>query len=637
MQHQPDLLQLGNARMELFKTFCLPTIAQQTNKQFLWIIRTDPELHQELKDGLLHAVAGMPNVAIVGSNEVRKGSIDNGFRKRRSISDITPQSLFYGDIDLIQSFQSATKGRAVLETNLDADDGLALTFAESAQKLTLSKFENIPQNNGWINLCVGRHLEWQFYAPWDKITDKGSLHFGGTHICVTPGLSWATQPNARPNFTKQHHMIKKETPSCKTATDSFLGCWVEIPVPNPATDVMAIRARTPTSTGMNGVKVSNSGEWNPKDRDADTKSWLLLEPFFAIPTTSVQVSHKHLSDNLQNLVEENLKGQCTKDHSCSEGIKKKLKSLFFTSGTWENKHDVVHILHMDVPESFEIPKLFFGFEPVESQTSYEFLWIIYVRDSLDKASRSDLLKKLEKSPLNVIAVKCDGPSTLDFRQATAVSCFTNESILHGDMSLLEDFHQAAQNRTVLETSLAPNEAITKSFIEDVQSEAIARIPQTGANDWYYQCVSEYIEWRFLDPYGAATGHGFSKVATQKDENCVDRPGTTRISEAGAVIPDSWKAAEAGECPSPGEAARSGCFTTSGRRDGARAMFPGFVKTPVTLTVTDEEFAALEEQQRPMREELHNSFAVERYSLRKLCEALDADAFEAPKQETKVRR
>ena len=34
MQHQPNLVELGKARLELFKTFCLTTIAEQTNQQF---------------------------------------------------------------------------------------------------------------------------------------------------------------------------------------------------------------------------------------------------------------------------------------------------------------------------------------------------------------------------------------------------------------------------------------------------------------------------------------------------------------------------------------------------------------------------------------------------------------------------
>lgn len=48
MQHQPRLLELGKARLELFKTFCLPSMLHQTTQNFFWIIYTDPELHPDL-------------------------------------------------------------------------------------------------------------------------------------------------------------------------------------------------------------------------------------------------------------------------------------------------------------------------------------------------------------------------------------------------------------------------------------------------------------------------------------------------------------------------------------------------------------------------------------------------------------
>lgn len=48
MQGQPNLLALGNSRIELFKNFCLPTMAKQTTTDFLWIILIDPELNPVL-------------------------------------------------------------------------------------------------------------------------------------------------------------------------------------------------------------------------------------------------------------------------------------------------------------------------------------------------------------------------------------------------------------------------------------------------------------------------------------------------------------------------------------------------------------------------------------------------------------
>lgn len=626
MQHQPNLLALGKARLELFKTFCFPTMAQQTNKQFLWMIRTDPGLHPTLKEGLIEALDGLPNVAVVGSTEIRKGSVDHGFRSPRAINDITPDTLFYGDMDLIRSFHESTAGRTVVETNLDADDGLGLTFVERAQKLALSTFERIHDGSGWMNLCVGRHFEWQFYAPWDKKTEKGSLRAGSTHICVTPGLSWATQANAQPRFITGHHLVKKQTPSCEESNEPFLGCWAEIPVPDPDTDVMAIRARTPTSTGMNSVVLSDAG-WDQTAFKLDKQAWPLLQPSFAITETSVRVAHKHLSDHLKELVAENLAGQCTKDHSCSEAIKKQLKSIFFTSGKWENKHDLVHVVHMEFPAGLDASKQhFLAFEPMEAQTTYEFLLILYIQDTMDANFRNNLMKMLKKSPLDMIVVESNGgASTIDFRKPEAIAGFASEKIIYGNVTLLEDYHRAAKNRTVLETSLSAFEAIRKTFMEEIETETASQLSKLEGNAWYYQCVSDYIEWRYYDPRGQESSHGFLKVADQPNEKCVERPGSTRISLPGAEIPDDYKKTESEECQPAAAAPRSGCFVRSGRREAVRALFPAFVApSKISLQVSDNELAVLEAQQQGLRAELHGTYSIVRGYLSKLCELVKPD-------------
>mmetsp|Transcript_46083 Transcript_46083/g.111627 ORF Transcript_46083/g.111627 Transcript_46083/m.111627 type:complete len:851 (-) Transcript_46083:107-2659(-) len=617
MQHQPNLLELGKARLELFKTFCLPTISHQTNPQFLWIIRTDPELNPILKDGLLESLQGMENVAVIGSNEVRKGSVDNGFRNKKAIADITPESIFYGNLDLVLSFQEATAGRIVLETNLDADDGLGLTFMETTQSLAKTTFEKIPSKDGWFNFCVGRHLEWQYFAPWDKNTDKGSFELGRTHICVTPGLSWATQPNAVPHFTVMHHMIKKTTPACMESNKPYLGCWMEIPAPRPQ-DPMAIRARTPTSTGMNGVKVTHEGGWGPRAKALDDESWPLLEPDLAISEALVKSSHKYLKDHLSLLVAENLKGQCTEDHSCGEGIKKKLKSLFFEKGSWINKHDLVHVLHMEVPEKLNLSKLFVGWEPVESQTTYEFLWILYVDPHIDRDSMNSLMKRLRKSPTNVVAFQTDQAPTTSFRDAETLTSLPTRRLLFGEMSLVQSYHEASQNRTLLETSLRANEAITKTFVGDIQNKTFDQLGQFGSSDWYYQCVSLYLEWRHETPRGVPPAHGFASIAKRPSEHCTDRPGTTLITMPEAKIPDGWTKEDSKPC---GNEPRTGCYTQSGERNGARALLPGIVDVPIAYQGQGG-LERVTQDQPNLREDLHENFAVERYSLREMVKTLN---------------
>lgn len=637
MQHQPNLLELGKARLELFKTFCLNTIAQQTNKQFLWIIRADPDLHPTLREGLLQAIGDIPNIVVVGSNEIRKGSLNGGFRSPDAISDITEESLFYGNLRLIQSFHAATKGRTLLETNLDADDGLGLTFVETAQRETKSKFDKIPEQNGWMNLCVGRHLEWQYYAPWDKQTDKGSLHLGSTHICVTPGLSWATQPNATPNFTVQHHLIKKKTKGCHEVNNPYLGCWYELPVANADQDVMAIRARTPTSTGMNAV-VMEDHNWDKRQARTDKASWPLLNPSFAISLPNVQESHKYLSNHLTELVKENLEGQCTKDHSCSEGIKKKLKSLFFARGKWQNRHDLVHVVHTSLHD----PKMldmwqYFPFNSLQAQTTYEFLWIIRLhrKGFSNRKALGKLRKVIKKSPLNIIVVMSDEIPKADFRDQQAISDINENTIQFGNYSMLEDFHKAAQNRTLLETSIGPTDAIKKTFIADIQNSVEMDLNgthiQVKEDSWYYECVSEYIAWQYFTPEMDVPKNGLGfvhEVHSKPLDNCLNHPATTRISLPGAHIPHHTNQTEVKLCPVDEQRQMSNdgqwaCFKSiTGQSQAAHGIFPKSIDTPVFQALGEATIKeqANEKQQRNIRSQLVE-LDINQYHLREMTKKL----------------
>lgn len=626
MQHQPDLVELGKARLELFKTFCLPTIKYQTNQQFLWVIRTDPELDPLLKDGLIQSLQGISNVAVIGSNEVRKGSIDGGFRSSAAISDITPESLFLGDMELIQAFYTTARDHTLLETNLDADDGLAVTFVERAQALTRTMFENMSSKKGWLNICVGRHLEWQFYAPWDQNTIKGSLSVGSTHVCITPGLSWATQANATPQFTEAHHMIKRNTTACSDSDTAGLGCWVELPTTDPEKDVMAIRARTPTSTGMSRVFTAES-TWSREEVAADISSWPLLSgAAFDINRKSVEVAHKYLDDHLQLVVEENLRGQCTKDHSCSEGIKKKLKNILFKDNQWNNVYGVVHVIQtsLETPLQIDVWR-HFCFEAMEAQTSYEFLWIIRIKGYADpvvakQVERIQMLKILSKSALKVLVVKSDGTPTMDFRHPQSIGDITPETILHGNMAILENYHGTAQNATVLETSVEPFEALSKSFVEDVQKSTSMQLQyshEEAQNVWYFRCESQFIEWNYFHPQGDESKAGFFQLAGTEGRSCLGSPATTRISLPGAKIPYVTEFSEARECRAMMVLRLAdGCFVavSSEEAQTARALIPESLEKPEPIQWADGELETLEEQDSHLGTVLRYSFNILPYSV-----------------------
>ena len=65
MQGQPNLHALGGSWIELFKTFCLPTMLNQTTNDFLWIILMDPNLDNVFLKEMKKLVAPYPHFFLV--------------------------------------------------------------------------------------------------------------------------------------------------------------------------------------------------------------------------------------------------------------------------------------------------------------------------------------------------------------------------------------------------------------------------------------------------------------------------------------------------------------------------------------------------------------------------------------------
>ncbi|CAJ1947257.1 unnamed protein product [Cylindrotheca closterium] len=559
---------------------------QQTNQQFLWIIRTDPDLHPTLKGRLIDELHGMINVVVVGSNDVKKGSLDGGFRDKGAIDDVTEDSVIFGKLHLVQSYHRTGRENTIVETNLDMDDGLGLNFIETLQQAVSKRFKPITNKRAWLNYCVGRHVEWQYYAPWDESTTGGALTFGSTHICVTAGLSWATMANSAPSFTEAHHLIKQDTKSCEVFKKPYLGCWEQL----PDVDMLAIRARTPTSTGMARVLTAED-KWTKEQVEIDRTQWPLLESSFGISPTSMHRAHQYLTDHLGVVVEENLKGQCRKDHSCSEGIKKKLKQILYHSSMWKNKYDIVHIIQTSVDSEMSAHVLdHFSFDSLESQTTYEFLWIIRLQELEESEEIEELLtsKIVGKSPLNVLVVKSDQTSNIEFRNRQAIGDITEETLLYGDMEMLEDYYRAVQNRTLLETTLEAFDALSKTFVEDLQSSTARQVKESEMMDdsksWYYRCNSRYIEWDFFTPEGYDADSGFLRITGSDDQACVQNPGATRVSLPDAVIPYYSEEKTVPECQVlVVRRIQSGCYipASSNQTSTARAIIPESVEKPVS--------------------------------------------------------
>lgn len=181
MQHQPSLLSLGHARLELFKTFCLQTMAYQSTADFLWFILIDPNLHIELLDGMKRLISRYPNVFLIRSQS-----------SRVDLVGLNHSLVESGNLQTLDRAARAIPNKVFINTRLDADDGLDRHVLNAINELAIEQLSNIENKSlGWSSYCVNRHFEWHSIVP--TVNDTVAINPAGNLLlvqkvhCVTPG------------------------------------------------------------------------------------------------------------------------------------------------------------------------------------------------------------------------------------------------------------------------------------------------------------------------------------------------------------------------------------------------------------------------------------------------------------------
>jgi hypothetical protein len=176
MQEQATLQQLNTARLLLFHTFTLPTMAQQTQQNFVWFIKVDPALHNTrlLHELVLYIQEAMlyNNTYIIGSN--RNFRINEHFpgavRDGAEIFDMMNCKIYSGNQERLELLMSLYEAPIpILETRLDADDGLHIELLDTIQRTALQTFEQYPTVQ-WMYYCCRRHMEWHWMDPLHPIS-----------------------------------------------------------------------------------------------------------------------------------------------------------------------------------------------------------------------------------------------------------------------------------------------------------------------------------------------------------------------------------------------------------------------------------------------------------------------------------
>ena len=343
MQEQGNLTALGRSRLALFKIFCLPTMQHQSSQHFLWIIKTDPNLDAHILQELIDCLADQPNFFLVASNVNYRINehFPGSWRSGAEGIDLTRSPVYSGNQTLLEAAMANRNQLPVLETRLDADDGLHVQFLEQVQNQALERFNDshaaTEQKVQWLYWCARRHMEWH----WQERTceDKqdvlcqlnanfGTLA-GASHsqLCITPGITVGFPVGVTDNQVPvhPHHLLAKRLQHASTEE----GCGYE-----KAADCLifmetfifeAIRSRTPTSAGMANIEMNIQDE--VKSTWVTYAYWNMLHESFRIRREHLQWLHGYLSEQLIDIARDNLVGQCTTGHSCKEEARQSLQGL----------------------------------------------------------------------------------------------------------------------------------------------------------------------------------------------------------------------------------------------------------------------------------------------------------------------
>lgn len=243
--------------------------ALQTNSDFLWIIQTDPALAPAIRDAMIDLISPFPNFFFVGNN---------GFPGNFRMNPLSAGAVLSGDLGFATRIHHAAREKVLVETRLDADDGLhnefIATVKEEAELLLLSARKTSGSNSTdandgpgvvntsldgtesplWMVWCAYTILEW--HTGHSPDSTSGYLVGVATDYCVTAGLtvgySAATPFVSVPNGS--HNKLHLAVPPCSRSRRS--NCLHRMAELQPT----AIRSRTTTSAGMHGVVVKGASK-----------------------------------------------------------------------------------------------------------------------------------------------------------------------------------------------------------------------------------------------------------------------------------------------------------------------------------------------------------------------------------------
>ncbi|KAL7484551.1 hypothetical protein ACHAW6_010186 [Cyclotella cf. meneghiniana] len=410
MQGQGNLVSLARSRLKLLEVICLPSIMKQTlfdgetlrsiynhtkwasqvaslsdldgsevDPLLLWVIKVDPNIDNAVLKELRVVLEPVKwFTVVVGSNTnfgigVKNGGWRDGKEGNNILEAFHNDKIFFPHdkayaFDIVSRAHEARSDRVVLETRLDSDDAINISYfsvlhytaLKDLVNNTISEFfsnddefeqKTDDQNSvevqhtaqhqtaRWIYWCPHRHIQWNpsttFFNP---NNDPGMLSvFESPNVCVTPGLTLGfavgTDESDVPRYehtqvyweiNHNHNFMTRDSieRDCGLYPSSRCAVFVENPY------VAAFRSRAMTSAGMHMMEALGEPSMEMPDfyTEISNKLWKgPIQDYFGIDPEKAKEAADFLMDIYLETVRDNLRGQCTKGHSCKLSSLEKLQ------------------------------------------------------------------------------------------------------------------------------------------------------------------------------------------------------------------------------------------------------------------------------------------------------------------------
>lgn len=251
--------------------------------------------------------------------------------------------VYTGNQRLLEYYMAVSNEKHVFETRIDGDDGLHYDFLRHIADQSMRILSQHPPP-AFFFWCVAQEIEWHPVilerrpgpflesntTPIEPLPPSPYTHglwMPGpiyNDLCPTPGIT-RVYPVGTPTervFRIGHHELwrkfKYREESCERRQDGSSSPWKGLnctPVVRLDTPFPALRSRSPTSASMVTVGGLNYGHLRTHYQKANVY-WNLTQNEFGLDPARMQQLQSHVVENLLQIAQDGLEGQCSFRHSC---------------------------------------------------------------------------------------------------------------------------------------------------------------------------------------------------------------------------------------------------------------------------------------------------------------------------------